>query len=227
MTTNWSGAVLCGALAIAGCASRQEARGPATQQGAAANTAQRAEQRAQQSERELVQARQRLEGARQEAAKARQQQAQARQQLAQAEQQAAQSQQRVGQEQAGIQRLEVQAREHRTQAIQAAVQAHIADEEARGLQAAEGRLAEASPTRVVLELNDGRTMSFQVDPRTRVLIGAQERSVAELQHGADARVAYDPRAADRAAVSILVTPARGVPPPPASASPQPQGQPQR
>jgi flagellar biosynthesis GTPase FlhF len=222
-----SGRVLAAAAlaaTIAGCAARDGPRGQATPRSPAADQAQRAEERAQQTERELAHSRQRLEGARQEAAKATQQHAQARQQLAQAEHRAAQSQQRVAQEQASIQRLEVAAREHRTQAIQAAVQAHIADEEARGLQAAEGRLTEASPTRVVLQMDDGRSMSFQVDPRTRVLVGVQERSVAELQHGADARVAYDPRAADRAAVSILVTPARGVPPP---ASSPPQGQPRQ
>ncbi len=59
-------------------------------------------------------------------------------------------------------------------------------------------------------------MSFQVDPRTRVLVGTEQRSVADLQQGAEARVAYDPREAEPAAVAVHVAPARepqAAPPP--------------
>jgi hypothetical protein len=71
-------------------------------------------------------------------------------------------------------------------------------------------------------------MSFQVDPRTRVLVGMEQRSVTDLQQGAEARVAYDPRENDPAAVAIHVSSAgRRLPAPPAQAQPPqpPQQQP--
>jgi hypothetical protein len=104
------------------------------------------------------------------------------------------------------------------------VQAQLASEAAQGLQSATGRITQTSGNRMVLEVPGGRAMSFQLQPRTRVLMGTEQRSVTELQQGAEARVAYDPREPDPAAVTIHVSPAGSrmlAPSQPPAAQPQP------
>jgi hypothetical protein len=49
-------------------------------------------------------------------------------------------------------------------------------------------------------------MSFNVDHRTRVLVGADQRSVSDIQQGADARVAYEPKGAEPTAITIRLAP---------------------
>src|SRR5512133_34790 len=226
-TRTWGGAAVAIAIAFAGCAHQEERRAQQTPQAAATGEAQRAAQQAAQTDRALAQARQQLEAARQETGKSQQAQGQARQQLAQAEQRANQAQQRLSQEQAHVQQLEAASRQQHEQAAlaaeraeTAAEQAQLAAEEAQGLRTVAGRVTEASPSRVVLESRDGQRVAFQVNASTKVLVGPQPRSVAELQQGADARVAYDPRSDQPSAAVIHVSRAQG---PPA----QPQQQPQR
>src|SRR5512139_925568 len=101
-----------------------------------------------------------------------------------AQQQLAEAQRRQEQERARVQQLEIQARQDVDRARQLAYEA----EQAQGMRAAEGRVAEATPSRVLLNLSDGRTMAFQLDERTRFLVGSEQRSVADIQQGADARV---------------------------------------
>jgi hypothetical protein len=235
-TVTWRGTAIATLLVVtvAGCAhenaqQRQAAAAPAaTPAQQAQRNAENAMRQAATTEQQLAQARQRLEAKRQESARAEQQRAQARQQVQQADQRAAAIQQQIGQEQSGVARLEAAAREQREAATEAQLQAQIAAEEAQGLRSEAGRIAQAGPTRVVLEVQGGRTMSFQIDPRTRVLVGTEQRSVTELQQGAEARVAYDPRESDPAAVAIHVNSAgrRMAPPaqqpPPAQPQPAPQ-----
>lgn len=216
MNTTWTGAALAGLLAagLGGCA-----HGQRSAQAAAADESRRAAQQATRTERELADASRRLDGARQEAARAQQRRDAAQQQLSQAEQRMAQAQQRLAQEQANVQRLDATARQQRTRAADASARAQAAAEEAQGLRSVEGRIAQASSSQVVLQAQGGQTMAFQLDPRTRVLVGAEQRSLADLQQGADARVAYDPRAPQPTAVTIHVAPARR--PGTAPALPQP------
>jgi hypothetical protein len=122
--------------------------------------------------------------------------------MAAAQQQLAEAQRRQEQSRARVQDLELQARQDLDRARQLAYEA----EQAQGLRAATGRVAEATPSRVLLHLQDGRTMSFQIDQRTRVLVGSEQRSVADIQQGADARVAYDPRSDQPTAVTIRIAP---------------------
>jgi hypothetical protein len=61
-------------------------------------------------------------------------------------------------------------------------------------------------------------MRFDVDPRTRVLVGDAHRSIGDIQQGADAQVAYDPRGGRMTALVIRVTPA-GTHPAPSEAAP--------
>ncbi len=169
---------------------------------------QTAAERSARTEGALARARQRLDASRQDAARAEHQREQARQQLSQAEQRSFQARQRVAQEQANVRRLDALAREQRRQAEDEAVQAQLAAEQAEGLSTAEGRVAAASPSRVVLDVPNGGTMAFQVDATTRVLVGTEQRSLADVQQGAEARVAYDPHASTPAAVTIHLMPAR-------------------
>jgi hypothetical protein len=149
----------------------------------------------------------------------------ARQEVAKAREQLALAQQREEQERANVQQLEINARKDLDRASQLAYQA----EQAQGLQTATGRVAQATPSRVLLQFQDGRIMSFNVDSRTRVLIGAEPRSVSDIQQGADARVAYDPKGAEPTAITIRVGPVAselGVTPPspaaPVESAPSPR-----
>ncbi len=224
----WGRLAIVGLLMIGlgGCA--HEARKPPAQARAApatpADRARSAADRAAHTEQALSLARQHLQQSRQAAAQAEQQRAQARQQLSQAEQRAFAARQRAAQEQANVDRLAVAAREQRQVAEDEAVRAQLAAEEAEGLRTAEGRIAEASPSQLVLDVQGGGTMAFQVDQRTRVLVGTEERSLADLQQGADVRVAYDPHAPEPAAVTIHVTPAHEQTPLAAPVGQSPQSQ---
>ncbi len=208
------GAALLGLLAgaVPGCAHRQESKQQPAAQTAGTQRAQQASQtaaqQAAQADQQLAQARQRLEAAHQAQIQAEQQRAQARQQAAQADQRATQAQQQIGQEQANLERADLAARQAHSRATEAAMQAQVAAEEAQGLRSAEGRIAQASPSRLVLQVQGGQTIAFDIDGRTRVLVGTEQRSVSDLQQGAEARVAYDPRGPEPAAVAIHVTPAR-------------------
>lgn len=231
----WRGAALAGLVAatVGGCAhdptpQQRQAAAPQTPAQQAQRHAENAARQATSTEQQLAQARQKLEVSRRESFTAEQQRAQARQQVQQADQRAVAIQQRIGQEQSNVARLESAAREQREAATDAAIQAQLAAEEAAGLRSAAGRIAQASASHVVLETQGGRTMSFQIAPGTRVLVGTEQRSVADLQQGAEARVAYDPRQSDPAAVAIHVSSAgRRLPMPPAQPQQQPEPQQQR
>lgn len=219
-----AGGLLAAAVAVGGCAHRQarEAASPGTPAQQAQRSADAAARQAASTEQQLAQARKRLEAAHQASIQAERQRAQARQQVQQADQRAVEAQQRIGQEQARVSQLEQAARQEREAATDAAVQAQLASEQAQGLQTVAGRIAQTAPDHVVLEVPGGRTMSFPIEARTRVLVGTEQRSVADLQQGAEARVAYDPRESEPAAVVIHVNSARtGTPLRPAQAAPQP------
>ncbi len=220
----WTWVAVAASLAVVGgCAShRREQRAASTQAGAASSQAQRTAAQAAQTEQQLAQARQRLEVAHRNAVAADNRLAQSRQQLTTAEQGAAQAHDAISREQANVQRLDVAARDQRALAEQAAMDAQVASEQAQGLRSAAGRIVDASPTRVLIQVEGGQTMAFDIDPSTRVLVGTEQRSVSELQQGADARVAYDARRGEPTAVAIHVAPARGRP-----VQPAPQAQPQR
>jgi hypothetical protein len=219
--TSWGAVGIAGLLAVTlgGCA--HEGRSGQRAQAAERGRPQTAADRAAQAEGQVAGARQRLDAARRDAAQADQQRGQARQQLSQAEQRAYQARQHVSQEQANVRRLEETARAARQQAEEAAVQAQLAQEQAQGLRTAAGRIAEASPSHLVVDVQGGGTMSFVVDQGTRVLVGTEQRSLSDLQQGAEVRVAYDARGGEPAAVAIHVAPARE------QGSPQPPPQQQR
>jgi hypothetical protein len=81
------------------------------------------------------------------------------------------------------------------------------------MQTATGKVSQATSSQLTLQTQAGRTMTFQIDPRTRVLLGTEQRSVAEIQQGADAQVAYDPKAGRLTALVIRVMPAGTQPAP--------------
>ena len=213
-TRTWSNRAAAGLLvALAACA-HHEARQAS---GAQPQAVQRAETQAAQADRAVAEAQRRLDAAHQASVAAERQRAQAQAQISQAQQHAEQAQQQIAVEQTNLQAAEEAARQSHAQATEVAVQAQLQAEQAQGLQSASGRIAQATPSRVVLQTPDGRTAAFDIDARTRVLVGTQARSVADLQEGADARVAYDARGGVPAAVAIHLTPARtGTVPAPAA-----------
>jgi hypothetical protein len=129
---------------------------------------------------------------------------QAQRDQAAAQRQLAAAQQREQQARARVQQLQIKARQDAERASQLAQHAQAAAEQAQGLQTAEGRISEATPSRLVLETPGGRLVSFRVDSQTHVLVGSEQRSIAEIQQGADARVSYDPRGGEPTAVTVQV-----------------------
>lgn len=184
--------------AVASCSHEQAkpAAPPPPVKPTAAEESQKAFQLAAQEQRELTDQLKRVEAA-QKAVVA------AQQQLAQA--QAAEQQER-----AKAQQLEQRASQHLQESVRHAQQAQagLAGSGAlQGMQTATGKVAQATPWQVTLQTQSGRTMTFQVDPRTRVLIGTEQRSIGDIQQGADAQVAYDPKAGTMTALVIRVMPA--------------------
>jgi hypothetical protein len=191
-TGTWYAAAVAGLLGstLVSCAhyGRANAREAAAAQPAQETAQQQPQEQQPQLQQQLGDAQRRLDAAHQE--------------VVTAQQQLAAAQQREEQERANVQQLEIRARQDLARASQLAYQA----EQAEGLRAATGRIAQATPSNVLLQLPDGRTMSFHVDQRTRVLVGSEQRAVSEIQQGANARVAYDPKGTEPTAVTIRVAP---------------------
>jgi hypothetical protein len=124
-----------------------------------------------------------------------------------AEQQLAQSRTREDQERAKLIALQQRASQTLEEAQQKARQDAAASAAAQGLQTVAGEVTEATASKVVLHAQDGRNLSFAISPRTRVLVGVEQRSIKDIQQGADAQVAFDPRADKATAVTIHVMPA--------------------
>jgi TolA-binding protein len=182
------------AAALASCAHEKRAR---------EQTSQQAFEQAAQRQKELTEAQKRLDAAHRDAARAREQ-------LAQAER-------REAQERTRVQQLQSQSRQDVARATELAQRQQAAAEQAQGLVTTAGRVAEATPSRVVVQTPQGRTMTFHVDQGTRVLVGAEQRSVAAIQQGADARVTYEPSGPEPTALTIEVRPAGSTAAPPAPA----------
>ena len=203
------GAAILGLIvgAVSGCAHQESKEAPkATGAPTAQAGPETPAQQATQVDQQLDAAHQRLEAAYQASIQAEQQRVQARQQLTLADQRAVQAQQQIVVEQANVQRLDQASRAAHARAASAAMESQAAASREVALRTVGGRIARVSPSRVVLRAADGGLMTFGIDSQTRVVVGTEDRSVADLQQGADARVAYDPRGAPMALV-IRVTPA--------------------
>jgi hypothetical protein len=123
------------------------------------------------------------------------------------EQQLTQARAREDQERAKVMALQQLASRNLDEAQLRAQQEQAASVHAQGLQTIAGEVTEATASRVVLHTQDGRTMSFGLTPRTRVMIGTEQRAVKDIQQGADAQVSFDPKADKPAAVTIRLMPA--------------------
>jgi hypothetical protein len=129
-----------------------------------------------------------------------------------AEQQLAKAQLQEQQERTKTEALQQQVNQHLAEGMQQSqlAQAGVAGHgpvASQSMQTAVGRVAIAAPSRVVLQTQGGKTMTFAIDQRTRVLIGSQARAVTDIQQGADAAVAYDPRGGQMTALVVRVMPA--------------------
>jgi hypothetical protein len=129
-----------------------------------------------------------------------------------AEQGLAKAQLQEQQERTKTEALQQQVNQHLAEGMQQSqlAQAGVAGHgpvASQSMQTAVGRVALAAPSRVVLQTQGGKTMTFTVDQKTRVLIGSQARAVTDIQQGADAAVAYDPRGGQMTALVVRVMPA--------------------
>jgi len=165
---------------------------------------------AEQAQQNLDQAQKNLDQARQREKQAAEQQKDvtaAHEQTVKAQQQLAEAQKKEEEKRASAQRLQQQANQQMQQANQQA-QAATAPRQggfaAEGQRTISGHLLQANPSQIVLQAQDGRTMTVDIDDRTRVLIGDERRSAADLQRGADVRVAYQDAGGRPTAVTIEV-----------------------
>jgi hypothetical protein len=143
--------------------------------------------------------------------------------VVQAQDQLTRAQAQEEQERAKAQQLQQQTSQHLKEGVQQAQRAQSSMAGGNeGLQTVAGSVTQASPTQVAIQTPGGRAMSFTVDGRTRVLIGNDTRSIADVQRGADAQVAFDPtKGGGMNALIIRVMPAG------AGAAPQGQQQQQQ
>jgi hypothetical protein len=123
------------------------------------------------------------------------------------EQQLTQARAQEDQERAKVLAIQQRAARNLDDAQARALQEQAASVQAQGLQTIAGEVREASSSRMVLHTQDGRTMTFIVSSRTRVLIGTEQHSIKDIQQGADAQVAYDPKAEKPTAVTVHLLPA--------------------
>jgi hypothetical protein len=183
------------AAAATGCAGAQQP-----------TPAEQAQQNLDQAQKNLDQARQREE----QAAEQQKDVTAAHEQTVKAQQQLAEAQKKEEEKRESARRLQQQANQQMQQANQQAQQAQAATAPQQGGFAAEGQrtisghLLQANPSQIVLQAQDGRTMTVDIDDRTRVLIGDERRSAADLQRGADVRVAYQDAGGRPTAVTIEV-----------------------
>ncbi len=183
--------LVAGLLAATACSHAQT---PAERTQAAAESSQQAFQRAADDQKKLEDQQKSVEAAHQETLKA--------------QNSLQQAQRHEEQERAKAQQLQQQANSNLDQATRQARQAREATGQPSGVQSVVGRIAEAAPGYVVLQTPGGQRMPFRLDDRTTVLVGNEQRSTADIQQGADARVAYtgNPGGAQATALSVQVTP---------------------
>ncbi len=205
--THAAALLLTAALVSCSHGEKKAAPPPPAAKPTAAEESQKSFQLAAQEQRELADQQKRVEAARAATVAAQQQLAKA-----QAQEQ---------QERAKAQQLQERASQHLQEGVAHAQQAQVGAAGAgggEGLQTVAGTVAQATPSHVVIQTASGQAMSFAVDGRTRVLVGTESRPVTDIQRGADAQVAYDPRPGQMTALIIRVMPAGSA----GAASPAPE-----
>jgi hypothetical protein len=202
------------AAALTACSHEKKAAPPPAPKPTAAEESQKAFQLAAQQQKEAGEQQKRVEAAR--AA------------VVAAQQQLAHAQAQEQQERAKAQQLQEQAGQNLQEGVRQAQQAHAdlagATGGAEGMQTVNGTVAEATASEVVVQTPGGSTLTFHVDDRTQVLVGSERRSIAHIQRGADAQVAYDPKTGQQTALIIRVMPAggAGTTPPQGAEAPAPR-----
>jgi hypothetical protein len=210
---------LAGLIAVAGtsCASAQHPR-PAEQAANAGATG---------ANESLTQAQQRVDAAHQD--------------VVRYQQQLADAQRRESDERGKLRQLQQQANpnarpldEQASQAKAAPAPLAAGQAGASGERSISGHLLQATPRQLVLQSQDGQTMTLDLNDQTRVLVGGELRSAADLQQGADARVAYEDNNGRPTAIMVQVPradssaaqpPGGASPSPGASAAPDPNANP--
>jgi colicin import membrane protein len=198
----WWWVLPCAGLLAAGsgCASRQASESP---------TARRVASAQEQSQAALD----RTAKAQERATEQGERVAQAQRELQEAQRRLSEAQARVEQEQVKAERLQreaIQAREEATPRASAAQQEasraltqqgeHVQRQE----QTFSGQVTQASADSLVVTPETGEPMTFKITDATEVRIDGRRASAADVQQGADARVAYQISGAEAAATTVQV-----------------------
>jgi hypothetical protein len=147
--------------------------------------------------------------AQQKAAEQEKRVAEVHREVVETQQQLSQLQVKEEQERLRAQQLKQQADQQLQVASQHAQQAQTsAARGAQGTQMITGQVTQATSSQIVVRTEGGRVMTFNVEPQTKVLVGGEERSAAEIQQGANAMVSYEAgEGGQQNAVTIQVSPA--------------------
>lgn len=198
--TRGFGLSIVGLLAVAGACAHQRSANPMEARVAA-------------SQGQSQEALKRAHDAQQTAAEQQKKAADARQEVAKAQQALTQAQQKAQVEQQKAQQLQQQANQATQQASREAQQSQRMatqqlSEQGRMVQRGElsvaGPVRDASSRSVTVETPDQGAMTFRVTDQTRVTIDGRQASAADIQPGADARVAYQVGGLEPSAMAIQV-----------------------
>jgi hypothetical protein len=207
------------AIAGAGCAGM---RGERAEQGSP--MAQRVAAQQETSQKAL----QAANDAQKKASEQEQRSAEAQADVRKAQQALTEAQQRAVQEQAKAQQLQQEANVLTQRASQEAQQAQRVAAETlteqgqqvrRGEQSAAGEVTRATPNQLAIRSRSGDSMTFRITDRTQILLDGQPASAAEIQQGADARVAYEIGGPQPTAIHVQVMSGNPARPPAAKPSP--------
>jgi dsDNA-specific endonuclease/ATPase MutS2 len=165
------------------------------------------------SQQQSQEALKRAHDAQQKAAEQEKKAADARQEVAKAQQALTQAQQKAQTEQQKAQQLQQQANQATQQASREAQQSQRTASQQlseqggmvqRGELSVAGPVRDASSRSVTVQTPDQGAMTFRVTDQTRVTIDGRQASAAEIQPGADARVAYQVGGLEPSAMAIQV-----------------------
>lgn len=96
-------------------------------------------------------------------------------------------------------------REQRNEASQSSAQASAQQQSAKTVS---GQVTKVSKDELTVESSGGQPMKLKVNDSTQVTVGGQQKSIDELQQGAQVRASYDESGGDRTAKRIEVNEAK-------------------
>ena len=126
-----------------------------------------------------------------------------------AQQRATKTQQQMAQESQRATQQESQMRQQTQQREGQVASSATAGSPQQGGKSLDGKLTKVSKDELTLETSGGQSEKLKVNDSTKVTVDGQQKSIGELQQGAQVRAAYDERDGDKTATKIEAKDAKG------------------